>query len=271
VGFATAILDEAQLIKNAESLRAKAACALDAKVRFALTGTPVENHIGDLYSIFRFLLPDLVGTWPAFNRRFGAARSGEAGNLARRSLKRLLKPYLLRRTKAQVLEELPPLTEIEHRVALSPAEVALYEGVRRKALEALEEGAKNPQARLRVLAEITRLRRPCCHPAARGAQCPRRQRQARRTDGAHCRATRWTAPRARIQPVRGRVDPGASSPRRAGHLLPVPRRLDAAPTSHKGDTERAIRLLETPIAGLSVHGNGNLTATEQRADQNTAS
>ena len=164
VSFATAILDEAQLIKNAESQRARAACALDAKVRLALTGTPVENHLGDLYSIFRFVLPDLVGTWPAFNRRFGAARAGEAGNLSRRSLKRLLKPYLLRRTKAQVLEELPPLTEIEHRVALSPAEVALYEGVRRKALEALADGAQNPQARLRVLAEITRLRRLCCHP-----------------------------------------------------------------------------------------------------------
>jgi superfamily II DNA or RNA helicase len=164
VSFATAILDEAQMIKNAESLRARAACALDAKVRFALTGTPVENHIGDLYSIFRFLLPDLVGSWPAFNRRFGAARSGEAGNLARRSLKRLLRPYLLRRTKAQVLEELPPLTEIEHRVTLGPAEVALYEGVRRNALLALEQGAKNSQARFRVLAEITRLRRLCCHP-----------------------------------------------------------------------------------------------------------
>ncbi len=164
ISFATAILDEAQLIKNAESRRAQAACALNAKVRFALTGTPVENHLGDLYSIFRFLLPDLLGSWPAFNRRFGAARSGEAGNLARRSLKRLLKPYLLRRTKAQVLAELPPLTEIEHRVTLSAAEAALYEGVRRQALEALEAGAADPQKRLRVLAELTRLRRLCCHP-----------------------------------------------------------------------------------------------------------
>lgn len=164
VHFATAILDEAQLIKNAESQRAQAACALDAAVRFALTGTPVENHIGDLYSIFRFLAPDLVGTWPAFNRRFGAPRAGETGNQARRSLKRLLRPYLLRRTKAQVLDELPPLTEIEHRVELSGAEVALYEGIRRQALAALEGGVKNPQARLRVLAEITRLRRLCCHP-----------------------------------------------------------------------------------------------------------
>jgi superfamily II DNA or RNA helicase len=164
ISFATVILDEAQLIKNAESQRARAACALDAKVRFALTGTPVENHVGDLYSIFRFLLPDLVGTWPAFSRRFGASRSGEAGAQARRSLKRLLKPYLLRRTKAQVLEELPPLTEIEHRVTLGAAESALYEGIRRKALSALEDGVTDPKARLRVLAEITRLRRLCCHP-----------------------------------------------------------------------------------------------------------
>ena len=164
ISFATVILDEAQLIKNAESQRARAACALDAKVRFALTGTPVENHVGDLYSIFRFLLPDLVGTWPAFSRRFGASRSGEAGTQARRSLKRLLKPYLLRRTKAQVLEELPPLTEIEHRVTLGATEAALYEGIRRKALSALEDGVSDPKARLRVLAEITRLRRLCCHP-----------------------------------------------------------------------------------------------------------
>ncbi|HEY6726501.1 MAG TPA: DEAD/DEAH box helicase, partial [Polyangiaceae bacterium] len=164
VSFATVILDEAQMIKNAESQRARAACALDAKVRIALTGTPVENHIGDLYSIFRFLLPDLVGSWPAFHRRFGAAGGGEAGSVAQRSLKRLLKPYLLRRTKAQVLDELPPLTEIEHRVTLSAAEVALYEGIRCKALAALEQGAKNPRDRLRVLAEITRLRRLCCHP-----------------------------------------------------------------------------------------------------------
>jgi superfamily II DNA or RNA helicase len=162
--FATAVLDEAQLIKNAESQRAKAACALDAKVRFALTGTPVENHVGDLYSIFRFLLPDLVGAWAAFSRRFGASRNGEAGAQARRSLKRLLKPYLVRRTKAQVLDELPPLTEIEHRVTLGPAEAALYEGLRQKALSALEQGGADPKARLRVLAEITRLRRLCCHP-----------------------------------------------------------------------------------------------------------
>src|SRR5690606_27255845 len=132
--------------------------------RVALAGPPGESHMGDVYSIFPLLLPDLVGSWPAFDRRFGAARGGEAGTLARRSLKRLLKPYLLRRTKAQVLDELPPLTEIEHRVTLSAAEVALYEGVRRQALAALEQGAQNPQARLRVLAEITRLRRLCCHP-----------------------------------------------------------------------------------------------------------
>jgi len=263
VSFATAILDEAQLIKNAESLRAQAACALDAKVRFALTGTPVENHIGDLYSIFRFLLPDLVGTWPAFNRRFGAARSGEAGNLARRSLKRLLKPYLLRRTKAQVLEELPPLTEIEHRVALSPAEVALYEGVRRKALEALEEGAKNPQARLRVLAEITRLRRLCCHPQLVAPHAPADSAKldalmeliAELRDGRH-RALVFSQFVDVLTLVRARLDAQGISYQYLDGSTPPPRRTAAVDAFQSGDGD--VFLISLKAGGFGL----NLTAAD---------
>jgi SNF2 family DNA or RNA helicase len=69
--WSSAVLDEAQLIKNAESQRARAAFGLRAAFRVAATGTPVENHAGDLFGIFRFLMPELLGTWPAFSRRFG--------------------------------------------------------------------------------------------------------------------------------------------------------------------------------------------------------
>ena len=162
--LATAVLDEAQLIKNPESQRSKAACALNARVRIALTGTPVENQIGDLYSIFRFIAPDLLGSWQSFTRRFPTSAEGEAGAAARRALRRLLKPYLLRRTKAQVLEELPERTEIEHSVELSPPEIALYERIRRNALETLAGEGGDGRARLKIIAEITRLRRLCCHP-----------------------------------------------------------------------------------------------------------
>jgi superfamily II DNA or RNA helicase len=164
IAWSSAVLDEAQLIKNAESQRARAAFGLRAAFRVAATGTPVENHAGDLFSIFRFLMPELLGRWPAFSRRFGGALSGEAGAEARRALRRLIQPFILRRTKGQVLSDLPPRTEIQHSVALSGEEVRLYEGVRRAALAQLAVGAEDPRMRVRVLAEITRLRRLCCHP-----------------------------------------------------------------------------------------------------------
>ncbi|MDX2051855.1 MAG: DEAD/DEAH box helicase [Polyangiaceae bacterium] len=164
VQFETAILDEAQFIKNAESLRAQAAFSLTAKFRVVCTGTPVENHVGDLYSLFHFILPDLLGSWPAFNRRFGANLAVESRASTRRALTRLIRPFLLRRTKAQVLQDLPPITEIERQVTLSPEEVVFYETTRTEAVRKLASASKDPRARFQVLAEITRLRRLCCHP-----------------------------------------------------------------------------------------------------------
>ena len=163
IAWGTAVLDEAQLIKNPDSLRAKAAFGLQAAMRIAVTGTPVENHIGDLYSIFHFVRPDLLGSWGEFSRRFHA--TDESGASGRRAVKRLLQPFVLRRTKAQVLDDLPSLTEIQHTVTLSAAEAQLYEGVRRAALAKLGGALTNPGARVQVLAEITRLRRLCCHPS----------------------------------------------------------------------------------------------------------
>jgi superfamily II DNA or RNA helicase len=163
IRWSTAVLDEAQLIKNAESLRARAAFGLPAAMRIAVTGTPVENHIGDLHSIFHFVLPDLLGPWGEFNRRFNA--SDAEGATGRRATRRVLAPFVLRRTKAQVLEDLPPITEIQRTVTLSAAEAQLYEGIRRSALARLGGALTEPGARVQVLAEITRLRRLCCHPA----------------------------------------------------------------------------------------------------------
>jgi superfamily II DNA or RNA helicase len=169
IPFGTAVLDEAQFIKNSDSLRAKAACGLDARMRVAATGTPVENHVGDLFGIFQFLMPELLGSRASFSKRFPLAAEGDAGAAARRNLRRLIQPFVLRRTKAQVLTELPQLTEIRRTVALSPAEAALYETLRRAAIEKLSvtanAGDKGDQRdHFQVLAEITRIRRLCCHP-----------------------------------------------------------------------------------------------------------
>ncbi len=151
----TAILDEAQLIKNPDTLRAKAAFELQAKARVVATGTPVENHVGDLFSLFHFLNPGLLGSFKSFSAK---ASSGS------RALKRLITPFVLRRTKAQVLEDLPPVTEIQRTVLLTPGEAKLYESVRKSALAKLREVGTGGQGRVQVFAELTRLRRLCCHP-----------------------------------------------------------------------------------------------------------
>ncbi len=145
------VLDEAQAIKNPQSRRARAACALEARARFCLTGTPIENSLLDLWSEMNFLNPGLLGSRAAFMRRY---RREDAARL-----RTLLAPLVLRRRKAEVLPQLPPLTEMVQYVELSRAERALYESLRRAALTQLAEGGE----RLTLLAELMRLRRACCH------------------------------------------------------------------------------------------------------------
>jgi SNF2 family DNA or RNA helicase len=155
-------LDEAQAIKNADTKRAKAAMSLPADFRLIATGTPVENHLGELWSLFQFINPGLLGSKEQFSQRFsGPIEQGDQN--ARLLLKKLLQPFILRRTKTQVLSELPARTEIQLDVALSADELHLYEALRQQSLErlaTLEDG----QA-MQVLAEIMRLRRFCCHPS----------------------------------------------------------------------------------------------------------
>ncbi|HMA94451.1 MAG TPA: DEAD/DEAH box helicase, partial [Polyangiaceae bacterium] len=167
IDWSVVVLDEGQFIKNADTLRAKAACGLRAKVRIIATGTPIENHPNDLFSLFRFLNPHLLGSMQAFQRRFGRATESddEVAARQRKELRRVIRPFILRRTKAQVLDDLPPLTEIRHTVNLSAAEAQLYEGLRKRAVAKLENSAKSPQSRVQILAELMRLRRVCCHPS----------------------------------------------------------------------------------------------------------
>ncbi len=147
------VLDEAQAIKNPESQRAQAVCSLSAFARVCLTGTPIENSAMDIWSLMRFLNPLLFGTKASFRRRFlsGGAGEGRLGDV--------LAALFLRRTKAEVLTELPGLIEQVLPVELDAQERAVYEAVRRRTLEQLESGGKN----ISVLAELMRLRRACCH------------------------------------------------------------------------------------------------------------
>jgi superfamily II DNA or RNA helicase len=170
--FAVAVFDEAQNLKNADTRRAQASKRIDADFRLALSGTPLENRLDELWSLFDTVTPSLLGSREAFQRRFSGPIEKGHGAQARQALKTLLRPYLLRRTKAAVLTELPSRTEIALEVEPAPAERAFYEAIRRKALESLAETGEQAagrgaggQKRIRILAEITRLRRAACNPA----------------------------------------------------------------------------------------------------------
>lgn len=147
------VLDEAQAIKNPESQRAQAVCSLPAFVRVCLTGTPVENSVMDLWSLMRFLNPLLFGSKASFRRRFLDPKAGAC------SLGEVVATLFLRRTRAEVLTELPELVEQVLPVELDSQERAVYEAVRRHTLERLENDATH----FSVLSDLMRLRRACCH------------------------------------------------------------------------------------------------------------
>ncbi len=129
------VLDEAQAIKNAETKRAQAVQTLQAGFRLALTGTPVENYLDELWSLFSFVNPGRAGIREGFQKRFARPIERDKDPQARQALRALIRPFLLRRTKAAVLSELPPRTEQTMNVEMTEPERAFYEALRQRSLE----------------------------------------------------------------------------------------------------------------------------------------
>ena len=170
VDWSTAVLDEAQAIKNPATKRARAARKLGAGFRVVTTGTPIQNNVVDLYSLFSFLNPGLLGSQKRFRENFALPIERERDPAARTRLRRLIAPFVLRRLKADVLDDLPSRTEVTLHVEMSPEEAALYEALRQRAVEDMEALAQerdskseSGQNRLQVLAHLTRLRLACCN------------------------------------------------------------------------------------------------------------
>jgi superfamily II DNA or RNA helicase len=165
IQWETIVLDEAQAIKNQDTKRSQAAMALQGNFKIITTGTPIENHLGELWNLFRFINPGLLGSLESFNQRFAYPIERDQNDDARNTLRRLIQPFILRRTKDTVLKELPSRTEVTLQVELSTEEMAFYEALRRDAIDKLTDSdAPAGQKHLQVLAEIMRLRRACCHP-----------------------------------------------------------------------------------------------------------
>ena len=155
LSFRFAILDEAQYIKNAMSVGAGAVKQLKARTRFALTGTPMENHPGELWSIFDFVLPGYLLSFAQFMHRFG---TGEESDV----LRRRIRPFLLRRLKGDVLRELPEKVEIQMVADMTEEQRRVYHASLLRLRPQVETMGRN---RIEVLAAITELRQICGHPS----------------------------------------------------------------------------------------------------------
>ncbi len=164
VKWQTVILDEAQAIKNAATKRSKAAMSLSAKFKLITTGTPIENHLGELWNLFNFINPGLLGSIASFNERFAIPIERYQDREARLKLKKLIRPFILRRIKSQVLDELPPRTDVTLQVEMSEEETHFYEALRQNALDILASNREKKGRHLQILTEIMKLRQACCNP-----------------------------------------------------------------------------------------------------------
>lgn len=161
------ILDEAQAIKNPSTKQARAVCVVNARHKLCLTGTPLENHLGEVWSQFRFLMPGFFGDQKHFNKTFRTPIEKNADRLSSVALTKRLKPFVLRRSKDAVASELPSKTEIVQRVSLYPEQAVLYEGIRAsmeaRVRRALAESGLG-QSHITVLDALLRMRQTCLDP-----------------------------------------------------------------------------------------------------------
>ncbi|MBK8894019.1 MAG: DEAD/DEAH box helicase [Propionivibrio sp.] len=161
------ILDEAQTVKNARSQGAEVVRKIDARHRLCLTGTPLENHLGELWSQFDFLLPGFLGNSNTFAKYWRLPIEKQGDNLRRELLSRRIRPFILRRKKEEVARELPPKTTIVRRIELTGGQRDLYETVR-AAMDAMvrEEVARKGfgRSQIVILDALLKLRQICCDP-----------------------------------------------------------------------------------------------------------
>eukprot|EP00903_Cladosiphon_okamuranus_P003558 g3556.t1 len=161
------VLDEAQYIKNPKAIVAKNACRLKSAHRVCLSGTPMENHLGELWSLMRFLMPGLLKDEKTFNAHFRRPIEKERSTEAQHALNRRVSPLILRRTKDQVATELPAKTEIIHHIDLSKKQTDLYESVRASMDKRVRDAISSRglgQSHIIALDALLKLRQICCHP-----------------------------------------------------------------------------------------------------------
>lgn len=162
--FTHVLLDEAQHIKNAASQAARAVKTLSAEHRFAMTGTPVENRLGELWSIFDFLMPGYLYSYRKFKERFEAPIVQDGDERAMESLRLMVAPFILRRMKKDVLADLPEKVETTLESEMTAQQRKQYAAQAAKLMQQAEGGLDDGASRMQALAGLTRLRQLCCDP-----------------------------------------------------------------------------------------------------------
>ena len=248
----TVILDEAQSIKNMATRRSQAAMGLTADFRLIMTGTPLENHLGELWNLFQFINPGLLGSLEHFQQRFAAPIERDGCHETRRRLKKLIQPFLLRRTKTQVLAELPPRIELTLQVELSDEEAAFYEALRQRlgktrrvgrwSSAAIEDSGRNHAVAAGLLSS-----------EARAGRCRHFQFEAGPVLGNDRRTAGQPPQGAGLQPVRRPPDDSPRRTRPERCFIPVSGRQHAciaAETAGRGlPGRRRRRVSDQPQSG----------------------
>lgn len=162
------ILDEAQYIKNPQSKAAQVVRQLKADHRLCLTGTPMENHLGELWSLFYFLMPGFLYSQDIFNKKYRYPIEKHAASHLKENLVARIKPFILRRLKTEVAKELPEKTTIEVNIDMNSQQSKLYEAVRatmQKNIREIVEEKGFKRSQIHILDALLKLRQTCCHPS----------------------------------------------------------------------------------------------------------
>jgi superfamily II DNA or RNA helicase len=165
--FHYVVLDEAHTIKNAGSQVTQVAWKVKARHRLCLSGTPIENHLGELWSLFHFLMPGFLGSEESFRRCYRLPIEKDRDESRRERLAKRVAPLMLRRTKDLVAKDLPPKTEIVRTIELTPKQIELYEAVRASLSRDLKEEIHRrglEASKILILDALLKLRQICCHP-----------------------------------------------------------------------------------------------------------
>ncbi len=165
--FSIVVLDEAQVLKNPAAKTTQLVKKVNSTIRLALTGTPMENHLGELWSLFDILIPGFLGTHRTFQQLYRKPIEQKNDSDRQRALSLRISPFLLRRKKSQVALELPPKTEIVNTVTLYQDQQNLYETIRMAMHQRVQEAIRNQglgRSQLVILDALLKLRQLCCHP-----------------------------------------------------------------------------------------------------------